>query len=93
MLLQCLYANLSSPEKILPGHKVTSVDSLEDGVQVTTSSGETFRGTLLVGADGVYSKVRREMHRIAQKESPGHFPEDEWSSKRPQTWRPKHVNR
>ena len=33
-----------------------------DGVEVTLASGKTARGTILVGADGVGSSVRRQLH-------------------------------
>jgi 2-polyprenyl-6-methoxyphenol hydroxylase-like FAD-dependent oxidoreductase len=81
MLLQRLHKNLKSTKKVLSGKKVKSIETIENSVQVTTTSGETFHGDILVGADGIYSTVRQEMHRIAQKESTDYFPEDEWSSK------------
>lgn len=80
MLLQRLYENLKSTKRVLSGQKVKSIETIENNVQVTTASGETFHGDILVGADGIYSTVRQEMHRIAQKESTTYFPEDEWSS-------------
>ncbi|CAG9948074.1 unnamed protein product [Clonostachys rosea f. rosea IK726] len=79
MLLQRLHKNLKSTKKVLSGKKVKSIETIENSVQVTTTSGETFHGDILVGADGIYSTVRQEMHRIAQKESTDYFPEDEWS--------------
>ncbi|VUC31552.1 unnamed protein product [Clonostachys rosea] len=79
MLLQRLYKNLKSTKKVLAGKKVKSIEAIENSVQVTTVSGETFYGDILVGADGIYSTTRQEMHRIAQKESPNYFPKDEWS--------------
>lgn len=38
---------------------VQSVSDSADGVAVTTTSGQTLRADLLVGADGVHSRVRR----------------------------------
>lgn len=52
---------------------------LDNGVQVTTDKGKVFKGDILVGADGIYSTVRKEMWRIGNQASPGYFPDNEWS--------------
>ncbi|KAM0324282.1 hypothetical protein ACHAPQ_008381 [Fusarium lateritium] len=80
MLLQGLYDNLKSTASIHPGQKLVKVTELENGIQVTTKKGDVFRGDILVGADGIYSTVRKEMWRLGNESSPGYFPEDEWSS-------------
>lgn len=41
------------------------------GVRVYTSDGSCYNGNLLVGADGVHSKVRSEMWRHADEKRPG----------------------
>ncbi|RBR26328.1 uncharacterized protein FIESC28_00828 [Fusarium coffeatum] len=69
-----------SKDTIYPGQAVKSVMETEDGVQVLTDKGKVFKGDILVGADGIYSTVREEMWRIGNKESPGYFPTDEWST-------------
>ncbi|CEI63635.1 hypothetical protein FVEN_g6763 [Fusarium venenatum] len=79
MLLKALYNNLKSKDSILSGQRVESVTELDNGVQVKTSKGDVFKGDIVVGADGVYSTVRREMWRIGNKTSPGYFPTDGWS--------------
>ncbi|KAF5866585.1 hypothetical protein ETB97_011470 [Aspergillus alliaceus] len=40
---------------------VARVSHAEDHVEVTASDGSTFRGDILVGADGTHSRVRKEM--------------------------------
>ncbi|KAF5632679.1 zeaxanthin epoxidase chloroplastic [Fusarium sp. NRRL 52700] len=77
MLMQVLYNKLESKASVHAGQKVVSVLELDNGIQVTTDKGKVFKGDILVGADGIYSTVRKEMWRIA---SPGYFPTDEWSS-------------
>ncbi|KAJ4328585.1 hypothetical protein N0V84_000944 [Fusarium piperis] len=58
---------------------VESVTELDQGVEVRTTKGEVYRGDILVGADGIYSTVRKEMWRIGNETSPGYFHPDEWS--------------
>ncbi|KAF5536396.1 zeaxanthin epoxidase chloroplastic [Fusarium mexicanum] len=77
MLMQVLYNKLESKASVHAGQKVVSVLELDNGIQVTTDKGKIFEGDILVGADGIYSTVRKEMWRIA---SPGNFPTDEWSN-------------
>lgn len=50
-------------------------------VLLRMKGGATIEGDILVGADGVHSTVRKEMWRLAAKEQPGYFSEDELSSK------------
>ncbi|CZR39188.1 uncharacterized protein FPRO_05620 [Fusarium proliferatum ET1] len=76
MLMQVLYDKLESKTSVHAGQKVVSVLELDNGIQVTTDKGKVFQGDILVGADGIYSTVRKEMWRIA---SPEYFPADEWS--------------
>ncbi|OBS27896.1 hypothetical protein FPOA_01838 [Fusarium poae] len=78
-LLEILYNNLRSKDSIHPGQAVKSVSELDNGIEVTTDKGKVFKGDILVGADGIYSTVRKEMWRIGNEASPGYFPHDEWS--------------
>jgi 2-polyprenyl-6-methoxyphenol hydroxylase-like FAD-dependent oxidoreductase len=47
---------------IVTGFKVATVTESADGVEVTSESNETVTGTLLVGADGVGSTLRRVLN-------------------------------
>ena len=60
--------------------KVVNVTTSNEGASVDTEDGETYKGDIVIGADGVHSFVRRQMRQIAAKQSPGHFLEDEESS-------------
>nr|Q9C447.1 RecName: Full=FAD-dependent monooxygenase paxM; AltName: Full=Paxilline synthesis protein M [Penicillium paxilli]AAK11530.1 PaxM [Penicillium paxilli] len=60
-MLEILYKGYPDPSKIRLGQRVTSIESLDDGVLITTTTGHVYRGDLLVGADGVHSIVRREI--------------------------------
>ncbi|KAG9231680.1 putative monooxygenase [Amylocarpus encephaloides] len=76
-LLQSLYEGLQNKSRILLNKKVAQIDLIEGGVEVITTGGEKFYGSLIVGADGVHSAVRQEMYRIGNKLQPGYFPVDE----------------
>lgn len=49
-------------ENIHMGKNIVSFSQDNDAVVVTCEDGAEFRGDILVGADGVYSSVRRNMY-------------------------------
>jgi FAD dependent monooxygenase len=51
--------------------KVTAIKHSENGVSVTMANGKIYRGHLVIGADGVHSRVCSEMWRAAEKADPG----------------------
>ncbi|KAL6406619.1 FAD-binding domain containing protein [Ilyonectria robusta] len=77
MVLQVLYDNIRDKTKILTKKHVQKVDMTDDGVVVKTSDGSSYKGDILIGADGIHSSVRGEMWRIANEISPGWIPSDE----------------
>ncbi|KAL3418739.1 FAD binding domain-containing protein [Phlyctema vagabunda] len=79
MLLQVLHDNVKHKEQLLTGKRVTQINLLEDGVEVQSEDGSIFHGDIVVGADGIHSKVRAEMWRHGMEKSPGYFPIDEES--------------
>ncbi|KAJ5155046.1 orotidine-5'-phosphate decarboxylase [Penicillium coprophilum] len=64
-LLQILAAEPIQSSRVKLDHKVESIETSVDGVTVTTSNGHIYQGDLVVGADGVHSRVRAEMWRLA----------------------------
>ncbi|KAJ0414741.1 hypothetical protein BJY00DRAFT_305362 [Aspergillus carlsbadensis] len=73
-LLDILYTSLPDHSRVLVGKGVVSVEQEHDGpngMTVRTHDGSTYHGDLVVGADGVHSRVRREMWRLAELEGPG----------------------
>ncbi|KAF4783801.1 FAD binding domain-containing protein [Colletotrichum scovillei] len=79
MLLQILYDNLKQKDKVLTNKRVVHVETSSTGVVITTEDGSTHTGDILVGGDGVHSKVREEMWRIASVSDPIAFPQEERS--------------
>ncbi|PKS06966.1 hypothetical protein jhhlp_005562 [Lomentospora prolificans] len=71
-LVQAFYDGLDDCGKahIHTGKNVTQVEALPSGVRVTCADGSTYRGDLVVGADGVHSRVRRLMREQALKLDP-----------------------
>ena len=51
-----------SPQAIVLGASVASVAQDDQGVSVTLADGRQVRGAALVGADGVHSKTRAQLH-------------------------------
>lgn len=75
--VQTIYDNLRDKSKVFTSAGVIKVESDSDGVTVATSDGSVFHGDIVIGADGVHSRVRLEMQRLAGEDSPGKdlFPE------------------
>ncbi|GFF51697.1 FAD binding domain protein [Aspergillus lentulus] len=64
-LLQILAAGPVQSSRVKLGHQVVNIESTHDGVTVRTSNGHVYQGDLVVGADGVHSRIRAEMWRLA----------------------------
>ncbi|RDH28589.1 hypothetical protein BDQ94DRAFT_174662 [Aspergillus welwitschiae] len=70
-LLEVLHTRYPDQSKILTSQRVTEICPSGSRVKVITEAGATYTGDLVVGADGVHSKVRSEMWRIADAIQPG----------------------
>ncbi|KAJ5235713.1 uncharacterized protein N7469_004881 [Penicillium citrinum] len=77
-VIETLFENLRDKSKILTSREVIKLFSHSDGVEIETGDGTVFHGDLVVGADGVHSRVRREIQRIAAEDTGRDlFPEDD----------------
>lgn len=76
-MLGKLYDHIQHKDKVLVNKKVQEVKLQPDGVEVITTDGSTHTGDVLVGCDGVHSKVRSEMWRLADELQPGWIPASE----------------
>ncbi|KAG0068114.1 hypothetical protein BGZ89_005235 [Linnemannia elongata] len=61
--------------KIHFGKRVDTILETNDKVEVHTTTGETFVGDILVGADGAYSSIRKGLYERLKKE--GRLPESD----------------
>ncbi|KAF7560069.1 hypothetical protein G7046_g4082 [Stylonectria norvegica] len=71
-LIQALYSNLPKDAKARfhVGKKLTDIATTPSGVKVTCGDGTTYSGSIVVGADGVYSQTRSVMRRLALEADP-----------------------
>lgn len=76
MLLQALYENLQSKDRILTRKRVIHVGTVEGFAHVQTEDGSRYTGDIVVGADGVHSAVRKEMWRNGLVSGPEQFQAD-----------------
>lgn len=59
-----------SATRVLSGKAVTSIETHKEGVKVTCADESVHEGSIVVGADGANSSVRRCMARSAVKQEP-----------------------
>ncbi|KAL4931768.1 FAD-dependent monooxygenase spyC [Aspergillus undulatus] len=78
-LLDILYKSLPDTSRVLLGKTLVSVEQQkgDDCIAVRTQDGNLHRGHLVVGADGVHSRVRSEMWRLAETDQLGLISEQE----------------
>ena len=55
---------------MLTSQRVQSIENGTSGATVTTTTGQTYTGDIVIGADGIHSKVRQEMWKAAEKVDP-----------------------
>jgi len=67
-VLRVLAKNVQDQSKILINKKVAHVEHSSSRVVVQCSDGTSYSGEIVVGADGISSKIRREMWRAAEGE-------------------------
>ncbi|KAK6222675.1 hypothetical protein LQW54_000856 [Pestalotiopsis sp. IQ-011] len=82
-LIEAIYEGLPAATKsrVLPGKKVVDIESNADGVRVHCSDGTIHAGSIVIGADGVHSRTRRAMRKLALEEQP----DREWDAEKPFT--------
>jgi 2-polyprenyl-6-methoxyphenol hydroxylase-like FAD-dependent oxidoreductase len=71
-LLKVIYDNLTpaAQAKVLLGKELVSLSQDDDSVTVACADGSVCSGFILIGADGVHSKPREQMHYTALRANP-----------------------
>ncbi|KAL4811695.1 hypothetical protein BDW67DRAFT_189433 [Aspergillus spinulosporus] len=69
-LLEILHKSLPADGRILTSKKVVQIQQYENHVTVRVEDNSCFNGDIVVGADGVHSKVRAEMWRLIKSTDP-----------------------
>ena len=72
-LMQVLFDALpaEAQSKLLPNKKMLSLEKTEGGVVVKCTDGSSYEGTIVIGADGAYSSVRKHMATMdSEKDTP-----------------------
>ncbi|KAL1873344.1 hypothetical protein Plec18167_006394 [Paecilomyces lecythidis] len=85
MLIQILYDAIQDKSKVLTSERVMTVQNDPSSVTVTTGTGRKFVGDLVVGADGIHSKVRQQMWEESRKTDPNWIDSSEDQAV-PATW-------
>lgn len=80
-LCRILYEELpeSIKAKVIPAKQVQQLDQTDDAVTATCADGSQYIGTIVIGADGVYSQTRRQMREAALRADPS----AEWDQEEP----------
>lgn len=60
-MLSCIYNQIADKSPVRAQTGVATFTETEDGVEVITDEGETIKGDILLGADGIHSTIRNLM--------------------------------
>ncbi|GAT29818.1 hypothetical protein RIB2604_03101520 [Aspergillus luchuensis] len=60
-MLRILHNHIADPRKLHSQSPVVAYEETPEGITVTTADGQTFPGSILIGADGIHSRVRQLM--------------------------------
>ncbi|KPM39582.1 hypothetical protein AK830_g6986 [Neonectria ditissima] len=71
-LIEALYEGLPEDAKAryLLGKKLVDIITTSTGVEVTCTDSTSYSGSIVIGADGIYSKTRSIMRRLALEADP-----------------------
>jgi 2-polyprenyl-6-methoxyphenol hydroxylase-like FAD-dependent oxidoreductase len=80
LVLRVLYNHIADNSKVLLNKRISTVGHFDDKVVVHCTDGSSYEGDILAGADGVHSKTRHEMWRLADEVEPGRISEKDKTS-------------
>jgi 2-polyprenyl-6-methoxyphenol hydroxylase-like FAD-dependent oxidoreductase len=67
VVLRALYENLKDKSKVKLQKRISHVDHNVEGIIAICEDGTAVAGDVLVGCDGVNSKIRHELWRLSQE--------------------------
>jgi len=76
-VLQAIHKHIRDKNKLLANKTITKIEESSDGVIAHCQDGSAYCGDLIVACDGIHSKVRSEMWRLADQFSPGLIPKSD----------------
>lgn len=68
--LSGIYEGIIDKSKVHSREGIVSFTETDHGVTVRTDQGNTYEGSILVGADGVHSETRRQLSLGSKEEDP-----------------------
>ncbi|KAI5357472.1 Putative FAD-binding domain, FAD/NAD(P)-binding domain superfamily [Septoria linicola] len=77
LVLRAAADSIGQKHKLILNKRMKGIDHSDTSVTVHCDDGTSYKGDIVIGCDGVNSRVRQEMWRLADKEEPGYFPETE----------------
>lgn len=77
LVLRSAANTIKQKHKLLLNKRMKRIDHTSTGVTIHCEDGTSYDGDMVIGADGVNSKVRQEMWRIAGQEDPDYFSVEE----------------
>ncbi|KAJ5385123.1 hypothetical protein N7517_003034 [Penicillium concentricum] len=72
-VLEILFEKYPATSNVMTDKRVSEIRLGDQSVSVLTDDGDVFEGDLIVGADGVHSRTRSEMWRLADATDPGYI--------------------
>lgn len=69
-LLKTIYNNIKDKSHLLPGRRVTKIEQNHKGTTVICQDGTSYTGDVVIGADGVHSRVRETIFRDMEVNAP-----------------------
>lgn len=67
VFLRSMFNQLKDKSRVCLGKKVVAMEHLDGGIRVVCEDGGMFTGDLVIGADGIHSKTRKEMQKFAEE--------------------------
>ncbi|KAI2643557.1 FAD/NAD(P)-binding domain-containing protein [Xylaria nigripes] len=68
--LKLMYEQVKHKEKIMVNSKIDRLEYVDGGARVTTKTGESYMGDIVIGADGIHSTMRNVLQKMSKRFDP-----------------------